>query len=324
MSARILSLLLFAAAAFAAVDGVVINGTTGQPAGGVAVALFKFGDAGMEPLDTTKTDAQGKFAFAKQTLGPGPHMLQMGLDGVAYNHMLQPGTPSANLQLEVFNASKQPGAAKVEQHMVLLEPSAGQLAVSETFFYRNAGKTTFNDPAAGTLHLFLPEAAEGKVRVSALAPGGMSVERIAERTGRKGVYKVDFPIKPGETRIDAAYQIPFANPGVFQGKTLAAGAVTRLVVPKGVTIKGEGLEALGEEPSSKAAIFGMKGESYSVEVSGEGGLRNAAQPAEPDESEGPGIQRIPPRIHDQMYPILGISLAILMLGFLLLYRRSAK
>ncbi len=92
-------------------------------------------------------------------------MLQMSLDGV----VLQPHDSARHAHRRICSSKsstprKSPARAKVEQHMVLLEPSADQLAVSETFFYRNDGKTTYNDPAAGTLHLFLPDAAEGKVR----------------------------------------------------------------------------------------------------------------------------------------------------------------
>ena len=171
-------------------------------------------------METVKTDAAGKFAIPA-TLGPGPHMLQMIVDSVSYSQMIQPGAPTSNLQLEVFNASKKPGGAKVAQHMVLLEPATDQLAVSETFFYRNDGKTTYNDPAAGTLHVFLPDAADGKVNVTALGPGSVPLGRVAERPGVKNTYKIDFPIKPGETRIDLTYMIPFKNPGKFVGKTLA-------------------------------------------------------------------------------------------------------
>ena len=35
-----------------------------------------------------------------------------------------------------------PAARRYPQHMVLLEPAAGQLNVSETFIYKNDGKTT--------------------------------------------------------------------------------------------------------------------------------------------------------------------------------------
>src|SRR5436190_76182 len=82
------------------------------------------------------------------------------------NAMLPPGQPTAGLALDVYNASSQPGAAKVGKHMILFEPSAGQLAVNETYLFNNPGKTAWNDPDSGTLKFFVPEAA-GKPTVQA-------------------------------------------------------------------------------------------------------------------------------------------------------------
>ena len=41
-------MVVFALTAFAAVDGVVINKTTGQPQAGATVTLYKLGQAGLD------------------------------------------------------------------------------------------------------------------------------------------------------------------------------------------------------------------------------------------------------------------------------------
>ena len=119
--------------------------------------------------------------------------------------MLPPGSPESGVSLDVYNASKRPGAAEIAQHMILLEPVRGELLVSETFVFQNDGKTTYNDPDGGTLKFFLPPAAKGAMQVNATAPQGMPIRRAADKTGDTDVYKVDFPIKPGETHIDVTY-----------------------------------------------------------------------------------------------------------------------
>ena len=43
---------------FAAVDGTVINKTTGKPQAGATVTLYKFGSAGMESVESVKSGAQ--------------------------------------------------------------------------------------------------------------------------------------------------------------------------------------------------------------------------------------------------------------------------
>src|ERR1019366_3860867 len=204
-------LLLACVPLFAQITGTVTNQTTGKPQAGATVALYKVATrTGPELVDQAKSDAEGKFTINQSAQGPGPALIRTAFDGVTYNHMLPPGSPTTGLAIEVYNASKQPGAAKVEKHMILLEPSAGQLAVSETFLFKNEGKTAWNDPDAGTLKFFLPAGA-GKPEAKATAPGGMPLGAPIVKTAKPDVFAVDFAIKPGDTRVDVAYTVPYTE-----------------------------------------------------------------------------------------------------------------
>src|SRR6202034_2800654 len=103
--------------------GVAINRTTGQPQPGVAITISKM-NAGTGMLSdnagNAKTDAQGKFAFTASV--DGPTLLRATWDGVTYSRMIPPGTPSSGISVDVYNSSKNPGAAKVDKHMLLFEP----------------------------------------------------------------------------------------------------------------------------------------------------------------------------------------------------------
>src|ERR1019366_9517515 len=192
---------------FAAVTGTVTNQTTGKPQAGATVALYKLATAtGLELIDQAKSDAQGNFTINQTP--QGPHLVRTAFDGVTYNHMLPPGQPTTGIALEVYNSSRQPGEAKVAKHMILFEPSAGLVAVSETYLFKNDGKTSWNDPDTGTLKFFLPAGAS-KPKVDAPAPGGMPLGAPVNKTGKPDVLAVDFAIKPGETRIDVAYTVPY-------------------------------------------------------------------------------------------------------------------
>ena len=48
--------------------------------------------------------------------------------------------------------------------MILFEPAGGQMAVNETYLFKNDGKTAWNDPDEGTLKFFLPPGAKAKLR----------------------------------------------------------------------------------------------------------------------------------------------------------------
>ena len=76
---------------------------------------------GLELIDQAKSDAKGNFTI-NQTI-QGPHLIRTAFDGITYNHMLPPGSPTRDVALDVYDVSKQPGAAKVGKHMILFEPS---------------------------------------------------------------------------------------------------------------------------------------------------------------------------------------------------------
>ena len=53
-----LALVLASAPAWAAISGIVLNGTTGQPAANVPLTLMTMGAAGPEATGDGKSDAQ--------------------------------------------------------------------------------------------------------------------------------------------------------------------------------------------------------------------------------------------------------------------------
>ena len=318
---RIACAVLFAVPVLAAIDGVVVNATSGKPQPNTVISLVQPGQGGMQSLGSTKTDAEGKFHFDREL--QGPTLLQALHAGVLYNKMMVPGTPSNGLQIQVFDSTNKP-VAKVSQHFIVLQPGPSEMAVSEGILYQGDPNLTYNDGANGTLRFYLPPEAKGQVSVTINAPGGMPIQRPAEKTNEANVYKVNYPIKPGETRFDLNYTVPVTNPLVFSSKILHSEGSSDLVAPNGVTLKGDNIELAGQEPKTQASIYQIKGDSYKVEVEGMGSLGQPGAGGSADEDNGmPTIQEVKPRIYDRLYLILGMAFAILGLGSVLLYRSSA-
>jgi hypothetical protein len=312
-----------AGALVGAIDGTVVNRTTGKPQAGASVLLTSMGQGGMSQLGAARTGPDGKFRV--EAAAEGAVLLQITHAGVTYSQMLMPGSPTSGVEAVVYESSAKPGAAKVIEHVFLLQPGAGQVTVNETIIFRNSGKVTYNDPVNGTLRLYLPGEGKDEVRVMARAPQGMPVPRQALKTSQPNVYKVDFPIKPGETSIDLSYTAPLGTPPVFAGKLLHADGALRLVAPAGVTLSGPGIARVGEEPQTKARIYSAPGPEFKVQIEGSGQLQ-AASPAPAEQAEedsGPPITQILPPAYDKMYWTLGLAGAILLLGFAMLYRRQA-
>ena len=315
-----LCFLLCALNASAAVDGIVVNQTTGKPQANATVTLYRVTAEGPESLESVKSTADGKFVIPKDPSPGAPHLLQAAFDGVVYNKMLPPGMPATDLTLNVYTSSTQRGAVKIMQHMILLEPSATELSVRESYFYKNDGKTTWNDSERGNLRFEIPAGSRGNVEVNATAPQGMPIRRAPEKTNEPGVMKVDFPVKPGETRIDLTYKVDFKSPGKFSGRTLEKAESTMMAIPAGVEVKGEGIEDRGKEPSTSASIFSVIGDKFTVEMNGTGELDNGARK---NEEDGPSIEVSPARVMERKYYVFGVAGAILLLSFIRQLQKKA-
>jgi len=315
--ASAVTVLFLAVPAFAAVDGTVVNKTTGKVQAGATVTLYKLGQTtGPEQVETVKSGPDGKFHISQTPAGP--NLIETAYDGVTYNHILPPGSPTSDVSLEVFNSSKQPGGARVVSHILVFQPSGDRMTVAEVFDFRNNGTTTYNDPDGGTLKFYLPPAAGGVAKVQAAAPQGMPIERAAEKTKQADIYKVDFAIKPGDTSFQVTYQVPYTSGDVFEGKVVPPSEEpTMLGVPPGITLSGDGLESKGVEPRNQISVFSVKGTDFKVQISG---TATVAADAEASDNS-PQLEEVAPRILQQnMKWILALALAILALGFIVLYR----
>ena len=291
-----------------AIDGQVVNKTTGQPAAGVEITLIQAGQGGMKPVAAVKSGADGRFDLPAREAAAGTvSLLQANYQGVTYNRMLPPNAPSQGLEVGVFDTTADTAAAQVGQHMMVIEHVPGELRVNETIMLQNASQRTLANPK-GTLRFFLPPAAGGKVRVSAASgQQGMPLNRVAMKTAEPNVYAVDFPVKPGE----------------LQGRILHKDGKTNLIVPKGMSLKGDKLQELGLEPRTQASIYGVGFGSFNATVEGAGTLRNPAADTEEEGGGGTPVDVIPPKIYDRVYWVLGLAFSILGIAFYRLYRRPA-
>jgi hypothetical protein len=313
------------ALAFAAVEGVVINETTSKPQPGATVTLIRLGNA-MNTTGSVRTDAEGKFHIEQDLQADAPHLLQALHDNVTYNTMLSPGSAATGIQLKVYNSSANAPDAKVTQHMMLVESNGSEVSISETIIFGNTGNVTFNPPS-GSLPVYIQPEVAGPVRVMVQAPQGMPVQRSAEKAKEPNTYVVKYPIRPGETRIDLSYSMPAS--ATFAGRILHGGGPVRIVAPTGLKLEGTGLAELGNEPRTQAMVYEAKGTTVAFAVVGTGSLReSAAAPATggaaAEEDNSPGIDQVKPRIYKRVEAVLAISLMMLAIGFVLLYRSDVN
>ena len=307
---------------FGAVDGVVINATTGKPQPSVIVTLVQPSQAGMTTIGSVRSDATGNFKIDKE-ISPGPALLQAIYQGAMYTVALPPGTPASGVRVDVFDSTQKPGTATLTERMILIEPSSSDLKVDEIVQFKNGSNLTFQDPVHGSLEFYLPPTAAGKVQVTIQGPGGMPIERPAEKTPQKDVYKVSYPLRPGETQFDVTYALPPSD--TFSGRVVQKGT-TRLVTASSVSLSGDSIEPLGQEPKTHARIWDLKSDSFAVKIEGTGSLRgpdSSAQSGDSDEDSGaPPVTEARARIYSKLDWVLGLTLAMLATGGTILFRKG--
>ena len=323
---KLLLVLITIGTLSAAIDGTVINQTNGKPQAGVSITLVKPGQGGMQTLGNTTSDASGKFVFEHDQPGGGPQLLQANYSGVNYNKLLTPNIPTSGVELDVYEATKSPAVARIAQHMLLLEPSTSEFAVNETVILQNDSKTTYNDEKLGGFRFYLPPAANGQVKISAQGPGGMPLPRPAEKTEEKDVFKVNYPIKPGETQFEITYVLIAGSPITFHGAVVGVKgmppAPLRLVVPPGVTVEGKDLQQLGVEPKTQATIYDVTAKKFfDLNVTGTGTLHPPQGPAA-DETDSPKVTEGLPQVYAHLSWLIALALGILGVGLFSLYFAS--
>jgi hypothetical protein len=202
-----------------------------------------------------------------------------------------------------------------------------RINVDETIIVQNDTKTTFNNDALGAIRFYLPPAANGQVRISARGPQGMPLPRPAEKAEENDVFKVHFPVKPGETEFQVTYVLPAGSPFHFQGrvvniKGMAAGPL-RLVAPPGVTLAGTDIQQVGTEPTTQASIYNvMSSSNFTVDITGTGALHNAADSGSGDTSDSPPVSEGRPQIYTHLILLMVLTFSILAVGLLMLFRSS--
>ncbi len=320
--------LALATSVFASIDGTVVNRTSGKPTAGVSVTLVKPGANGMQTIGATTTDAAGRFAFAKDQPGGGPQLLQANFGGVNYNKLMTPNVPTSNVELDIYDVTNSPAIAQVAQRMLLIEPSLSQIAVSETVVVQNDTKTTYSNESLGGLLFYLPPAANGQSRVNVQGPQGMPLPRAAEKTSEKDVFKVNYPIKPGQTEFEVSYVLPAGSPFTFRSRVVGVKGMPsgplRLIAPTGVTLAGSDIEKVGTEPKTQATIYNVTAaRDYSADITGTGSLRQAsADTGAADTSDQPPVTQGPPQIYHHLPWLVALAFVTLAIGLVVLFRTS--
>jgi hypothetical protein len=213
----LIAVLLFSLSAFAQnITGTVTNGSTSKPAAGLEIALVD-PMQGMVEVTTAKTSSDGTFTLDMKGPAQGPRLVRVTKDGVNYFKMVTPGATTANVQ--VYDAAKSVDGIGGTASVMRIQADANSLHVLELFAVKNDSNPPRTLQAENTFEFVIPENAklEG---ADAQGPGGQPISVTPSPLKEKGHYAFSYALKPGETRLQVDYSVPYTGSATISPRLL--------------------------------------------------------------------------------------------------------
>lgn len=245
------SLALFAAVALpvllgaATISGTVTDRTTNKPAAGDTAVLLDL-QQGMTESARTKIDAKGHYSFDVPD-NAGMHLVQVEHEKASYYGPVPPNTTVVNI--DVFDVAPKVDGLHLYADVSRMETNQQGLSVTESYFIRNESKPPKTQLSAHSFEFYLPQDAvlEG---ATATGPGGMAVSNSPVPLGDKGHYAFIFPLRPGETRFQIGYRLPYNGSATLHAQVTLPAENVAVMLPKSMSFDGgKDFQALGADAS---------------------------------------------------------------------------
>jgi len=278
--AAMLALALIALSSFTTAQtltGTVKNSTTGTPAAGDEVVLLKLAQ-GMEEAGRTKTDAKGQFTF-KLDDAQAPHLVRVIHQEVTYHRMAPPGTTS--VELEVYDVGKKIDGIMVIADIMRIQAAQGQIEVIREFGVQNTSKPPRTQMNERNLEFYIPDGAQIiSDSGTATTENGNPVKSAPVPEGEKNRYSFIFPLRPGLTRFEVAYQLPYSGSANLDPKSLYPLEHFVVMTPKAMQFTAAAASAgfklinYPNEPNAAVQVASntTPGQNLAFKVSGQGTL----------------------------------------------------
>jgi len=223
-------LLLSTATVLAAtITGTVTDRTTDKPSPGDTVAVINTAQS-MDEIAKATSDAKGRFSV--NAPDGGQILLHVTHGGAEYFKSVSPGSPSVDI--DVYDSAKKIDGIAGEALVLRAETdSAGKtLNVAENFFVQNTSAPPKTEYGGNTFDFYLPKGAEVS-QTLASSPGGLPTNtKLVTVDAAAGHYAFTFPVRPGESRFQVSYSLPYSGKEPFAVKLSVPTGDVAVMLPK--------------------------------------------------------------------------------------------
>ena len=166
-----------------------------------------------------------------------PHLVRANHQSVSYFKIAPPGT--TQVELQVYDAAAKLDAISTTVQIVRLQSDGGTLQVMELYGVLNQSQPPRTLAAKSTFEFGLPEGAT-LVQAAARSPNGQPLNTSpAPVSGKQSIFTFDFPLRPGETQFEVAYQMPYNGKATVQPRVLHDVQHFVAMVPRGMKFSVE-------------------------------------------------------------------------------------
>jgi hypothetical protein len=201
------------------IRGTVVNGTTGKPVGPIKVAVVD-PRHGMATEGEIQTDAKGVFVAGNLDEKISMFLIQVNYEGVTYTEILRPGEDTVDAVVKVYDTTPAWDDVRVSLPHLMARRSNDTLSVDRIFFVSNNTNPpkTITGQGAG-FRVYVPE---DHLQITSLfvTSIGVPIPVSPHPTETPGIYTVDYPFKPGETRVGVSFDVAYADTGYAYAEPL--------------------------------------------------------------------------------------------------------
>jgi hypothetical protein len=164
------------------------------------------------------------------------HLIRVDHQKAAYFQPLPPGTK--NLDVTVYDVAAKVEGVSTEADVIRIETGPQGLHVIQNYFVKNASSPPRTQFSTKAYEVYLP--AEAKIEAAAAAgPEGMPVSSSPMPQGDKGHYAFIFPVRPGETRFQLSYSLPYTGTYKFTPRIALPTENLAVMLPKSMNFQGD-------------------------------------------------------------------------------------
>jgi hypothetical protein len=316
-----LSLLLSAGAFAAQITGTVTNGTTNKPSSGDEVTLLSLAN-GMTEVAKTRTDSKGHYTLNVPDEG-APHLVRVARQSVHYFKQAPSGATTADVT--VYDAATQLEGVAADARVMHLQADGGSLDVREMYMLKNQSQPPRSQIGTQTFAITLPDGAELD-HASVTGLSGMPTTVAPVPSGVKNRYAFDFAIRPGDTRFDVFYRMPYSGSYEFSLTPETSLSELGVLLPKSMKFTGISPTFAQDSDEAGLAVYFAKdvlaNQTVRFSVAGEGVI--GAQSSNAAQSSAPGTTPEKTAGSRASWIIIGAFVLLIAGGGFLLWRSSVK